>query len=299
MTTGLGVDPILDGNGIPTAGTSAADIRKIYGGLFSPGVISGCNVTPSATGLTYSVSSGVVAIQISTGEIVLAPVPAGTVQSAVGASGGLDIIYAKQNLSSTDGSVEVVLGVSRGNPIPPRSVALRGQTLPAGASNTNAGILTASIDYSIPYGASLGPLVDRRYTGNGVITLTSPTNLITASFSIPTDRRLRITLNTCMSSVKNTSGTIRAVGFDNSAYTEVNFDVVVDGTKQWGWNTPGLHQAWANYCWTDFIQLNKGTHTIALNANKLAGSAGIPFFRYSGGDYRGTLLTVEDIGPMV
>ena len=293
MTSGFGVDRAADG----LSGTSAQDIRKIFGGLYSAGVISGAKITTSPSAMSYSVSAGVVAISTATGEVVMAPVPAGTVPTTAPGSGSrTDIIYAQQRFPSVEGDADLVLGV--GTVLPSRAVKLDSYIVSAGQTNTNSAVRTGSVDFSIPYGASLGTLYEQRYTGNGYISVATPgATILTGTITVPTDRRIRVTVNACMSATRSTSGPT-AVRFDDLAYTEAGFMFKLNGSTQWIWNTPGLHQAWANYSWNDYLNVTAGTHTVSLNAFRVVGP-GLPYFRYTGGEYRGTLFTVEDAGPVV
>lgn len=289
MTSGFGVDATLDGNGGVLSGTSAADIRKIWGGLLSPGIISGCAVTTSTTAMSYNVAAGVVAIKAANGEIIPAPVDSVTVPtSAAPASGSrTDIIYAMQRYPSIEGDSNIVVGVA--TTLPARAVALRKMTVSAGQTKTSLATQSGGIDYSIPYGASLGTLQSYRDTTMG--TFVAAQTLGSKSIYLPTDRLLRVSILTSVSA----DG---ANGFDASKYCEAGYDFMLDGVKQWRWNTPGLHQAWAHYFWSDVIQVSAGTHTVAYSRYRVVGP-GTPFHRYVVQDMPGTLFTVEDVGPVV
>lgn len=289
MTTGFGVDPLTDGSGNPTAGTSSLDIRKIYGALYpTPGIITGAVVSTTA-GLNYTVTAGVVAISTGTGEIVLAPIPSGTVATGAVTSNRTDIVYAKQNYVA-DGNVDVVLGVVSGtNPtLPARAVALKTFTLASGITKTSDAVQSGGVNYVIPYGASLGLLHSHRNTELGLIASTSTWGV--GSFYLPTDRRVRVNLQTNLSA----NG---ATGFDNSKYCEVYFNIILDSIQKWRWNTPGLHQSNATFGWTDMITLNAGWHTIGYDRIKTG--TGTPYHWYQANGLGGTLFWVEDMGPSV
>lgn len=289
MTTGFGVDPVVDGSGNPTAGMSALDVRKVFGGLFPiKGIITG-GVVSTTGGLNYTVSAGVAAIDAGSGEVVLAPIPAGTVATGAVTANRTDIVYAKQNYVA-DGNVEVVLGVASGTSptLPARAVALKTFTLASGITKTSDAVSSGGVDYAIPYGASLGLLHSHRNTALG--TFTAMQTFGVGTFYLPTDRRVRVNLQTNLSA----NG---AVGFDNSKYCEVYFNIITDGIQTWRWNTPGLHQSNATFGWTDMITLNKGWHTIGYDRYKTG--SGTPYHWYQATGLGGTLFWVEDMGPSV
>lgn len=287
MTTGFGIDPTKDSSGNITSGTSSKDIRNISAGLYSPGVISGGVVTTSASAMTYTVSAGVAAFPIATNETVLGPIPAITIPAATAPTSGTrtDIIYATQGMPTIDGHSNVIVQV--GSTLPARSVLLDQRIIGANIKNTNSATKTGSVDYSIPYGASLGILKQHRSGVDvdlgGVVTVTSQ------SFSVPTDRLVRVSLLTCMTS-KGTSG------YGTPAnYCEAGFYILINGVRQWTWSTPALSHAAANYYFADYYPFPRGTHTVSYQRLRMSGS-GTPRQIYSGGK-PGTLLTIEDIGP--
>lgn len=288
MTTGLGVDPVLDANDKPIAGMSSLDLRKINGALYTPGIVTG-GVVATTTGMTYTVTAGVAMIKTGTGEIVPAPIPSGTVTTtAAGGASRTDIIYVRQNYFAEDGDSNTVIGVASGTALPTRALALKSYTVAPGITKTNDAVQTGGVNYAIPYGASLGLLHSDRVIGNGTFSGTSTFGVKT--FYLPTDRRIRVNLQTNLSA----NG---AVGFDNSKYCEVYFDIICDNVKFWRWNTPGLHQSHATFGWTDMATLNAGWHTIGYDRIKTG--SGTPFHHYEAGGLGGTLFWVEDMGPSV
>lgn len=291
MTTGWGIDPLKDGSGNVTVGTTAADFRQIQGGIYSPGLISGGLVTRSASSLTYTVAAGVAAFPIVTGtnpQTALGPIPAGSVVTTAPTSGSrVDLVYATQRTVTANGDPNIVLGV--GTTLPARSVLLNGFTISAGNANTNATVQSANIAYSIPYGASLGLLVNKRSSFLGNFTVRADD--ITSSFYLPTDRLVRVTLDSTLSA-------LGAVGFGTSAtYCEAGYDVFIDGGRYALWSSMGLHQAAAENSWSVYAQLTAGTHTIKTERYRQAGP-GTCVARAMVGTL-GAQLTVEDIGPVV
>lgn len=294
MTSGFGVEPTLSG-GIPTSGTTAADIRKIWGSLYTPGIITGCAVTTSPTSMQFSVATGVVAIQTSSGEIILAPVPAATVTTAAAPGSGtrVDIVWAKQRYPDIEGDSNIEVGVS--DTLPSRAVPIKKFTISAGQTNTNAAVQYAGIDYSIPYGASLGVLHRWQSTYSGPLTTsTTPVRQGQGTITVPTDRRVKFSVSALLYSVG-------ATGFDNSKYVEQFYLPNIDGGDMCIFTTPGLHQSWAQYYWEHTINVSAGTHSVNIGEGRMVGpGTAATFYGTSGGYGRtGKIFTVEDVGPAI
>lgn len=289
MTSGFGVDRSTDG----TTGTSSQDIRKIFGALYTPGIISGCGVATSGSNLTYTVSSGVAAIKTGAGETIMAPVPSKTVTVSSPSGGSrTDIVYAQQRYPSIEGDATVDVGVS--TTLPARAVELRRYTLPSGAANTNAATISGGIDYSIPYGASLGVLHQYQDTTVGKYPV-SLTRMGSGTIRLPTDRRLRFSLTTTLWANGST-------GFDNSKYAEYAFLPSIDGSDICIWTTPGLHQAWATLAFEVYFNASAGTHTVGYGQFRMSGNTdAYGFYGTDGKGYgrTGTTFTVTDAGPTV
>lgn len=288
MTTGFGVDRASNGSG-----TSAVDIRKIQGGLYTPGVISGCLVTTSPSGMQYSITAGVVAIRAATNEIILAPVNATTITTSP-ASSRTDIVYVKQRYPNIagEGDSEVVVGV--GTTLPDRAVEIRRYNLSAGQTNTNQATVSGNVSYSIPYGATLGRLHYYQHTLTGLGgSLPGFTRYGHGSFYLPTDRLLRFKLTAVMAS----SG---AAGFDNSRFCEYGFIPNLNGADFVLWSSGGLHQAWQTHYFEATINAPQGLNLVNCIFTKLQGPGTPVAFYGTGGDgygRRGIEFIVEDIGP--
>jgi hypothetical protein len=294
MTTSWGIDPLKDGTGKVTLGTTAADFRQIQGGLYTPGVISGGVITRSASAHTYSVSAGVAAFPIVTGaspQTVLGPIPAYVLTIPPPGSGSTTyIIYARQRTVAVEGDPNVV--VDFGTTLPDRAVMLNSFIVSSTTANSNAAVKTGDIKYSIPYGASLGILYQHTATANWAFTGRAADG--TGSFFLPTDRLVRVTLTATLSAVRATSQ-IAAVGFDNAAYCEAGYDMFLDGVKKFSWTSIGLHQAWAEHTWTGILTIPQGTHTVKYERYQAKGP-GWPFVR--GNSSGGNMFILEDVGPV-
>lgn len=294
MTTGLGVDPTKNGSGVITSGMSALDMRKVNGALYTPGIISGCLVTTSASALTYTVDAGVVAIATATSpyNIVLAPVPA-TVKTVTAPPSGVrtDIVYATQHFPA-DGDSEVIVDV--GTILPANSVELMRFTIGVGVGNTNAATRIGTTNYSIPYGGTLPILHYFEDSYNGVLP-----NAISrrgyGTFSVPTDRRLRFSLSATLYAQN-------AVRFDNNNYCEYYFLPNIDGGDMQIWTTPGLHQAWATYTWEAFVNVAAGVHTCNFGLGRMVGPGNAATFTGTDGSGFGRksfVFRVQDEGVIV
>lgn len=293
MATGIGVDPTKNGSGVITSGRSSLDDRKIWGALYSPGIVSGGVVTTSGSALQYSVSEGVAAIKTATGQIVMAPIPATTVPTTANTGTGArtDIVYVKQRFPA-DGDSNVVVGVAP--TLPANALELMKFSVPVNAANTNAATRTGFQSFAIPYGANLGTLYDYTYTTTGPL----PQSLVRVghtTFYVPTDRRLRFTVTALLFA----GG---ASGFSDSTYCEYGFLPNIDGGDFVIFTSPGLHQAWATYSWSEEINVTAGAHTTNLGMLRMVGP-GVPRTHYGIDEFgfgrQGIQYRIEDAGVSV
>jgi hypothetical protein len=274
MTTGWGIDPLKSG-GVVTAGTTSADFRQIQGGLYSPGLISGGKITRSGSALTYTVSAGVAAFPI--------------VNTTAPSSGTrTDIIYAQQRQVSIEGDPNIVVAV--GTSLPARAVMLDSYIVSSSNTNTNASVKTGNITYSIPYGASLGRLVNITSMFNTTFNTAAASTVGTGTFFLPTDRMVQFSLTVSVSA----NG---AVGFSNTAYCEAGYDVYFDNVKIYSWTTMGLHQAWQEVYWMDYVQFSAGSHTIKVDQYRAQGP-GTPRGRAVNATSPYAKIVVLDVGPV-
>lgn len=299
MSVGWGVDSTVSG-GTVTSGTNASDVRKVWGALYTPGIVDGCVVTRSGSAMTYSVASGVVAVNTGTKEIVMAPVDTTVVPTAAAPASGsrVDLLYAEQRFpASGDSTVQVKVASFDTNAlvvVPANSVELRRYQVSAGQTNTNAAVQVGGTNYSIPYGASLGVLHTWQNTYSGLLS-TALLREGHGTIDLPTDRRVRFSV----SALLYADG---AVGFDNSKYTEHYFLPNVDGGDQIIWTTPGLHQAWGTYNWDTYINLAAGRHTVHLGAGRMVGPGrAATYYGLDGNGFgrKGVYFQVEDAGPVI
>lgn len=300
MTVGWGVDATVNGSNVVTSGTTSSDVRKVWGALYSPGIVSGCLITRSGSAMSYTVSSGVIAIAPAIGEVVMAPVQGVTVTTPAAPSTGsrVDVVYVQQRQPASGDSYVVVNVVSFATEAaivaPANSQELSRFLVSAGQTNTNAATRVGDIRYSIPYGGSLGVLHEWANTYNGILSVP----LLReghGSFYVPTDRRIRMTLRAVLSA----SG---ASGFDNSKYCEYGWIFNLDGGDMVLHTTPGLHQAWGTYQFETTFNIAAGRHTCHVAGTRIVGPGQAELHYGTGGDgygRRGQEFVVEDLGPIV
>lgn len=305
MTTAFGADPIKDENGLVTVGTTSEDLRQIWGSLYSAGLISGGVVTRSTTEMKYFISNGVAAFPMvvdnsapykpENQRTVIGPIPQTTLTVTTPAAGTsrTDIVYAQQLTPADDQDATVVVRV--GPTLPPRAVLLNGFLVTSSNVNTQATTPNQNVKYSIPYGASMGRLVNMTNMFNNVFTVaasgTQPrSSLGTGTFWLPTDRNIKVSLTVQLSA----NG---AVGFDNSKYCEAGYEVFLDGIKQFTWTTGGLHQAWQEISFEGYLTAQAGNRSVSVSHFRNIGP-GTPRGRASTGNPYGRVI-VEDLGPAV
>lgn len=292
MTSGFGVDASANGS----TGTTSLDIRRILGAQYTPGVLEGCEITTSASAMTYTISRGVVAIPTGTGEIVLAPVDQTTLTTSsapVSGSPREDIIYVQQRFPSIQGDANVIVGITTVGVMPANAVQIGSYLVPVGATNTNSATVYWPRTYATAKNNSLGLLHYWQNTYSGTLS----TALIReghGEFTLPTDRRLTFKVR----AVLNAAG---ASGFDNSKYCEWGFLFGLDAGDFVLHCTPGLHQAWATYEFSTQVEVSAGFHTVNLGSKRIVGP-GVAETHYgidgAGFGRRGVEFSVYDDGPV-
>lgn len=293
MASGFGVDPTKDVNGNVLSGTTSQDIQNIFGGLYTPGIVSGGQVTTSSSTMQYSVAAGVAMVPVSTGQVIPAPIPATSVPVSAGPTSGTrtDIVYVQQHLPAIDGDSQVVIGVAQGVALPPRAVALQTYTVPAGAANTSVATAQGGVNFAVPYSGSLGVLYRYKYGTSGALP-NSLTRIGASTFYLPSQRMIRFSASAVLYAQN-------ASGWDNAHYCEYGLLPNIDNGDQVLWSTTGLHQAWANFGFSIDVLLSAGVHTCNLGIFRIVGP-GQPM-TFSGTDgsgfgRSGVSFVIEDLG---
>jgi hypothetical protein len=300
MTSGWGVDATITNNVI-TSGTTSTDVRKVWGALYTPGIISGCAITRSGSAMTYTIASGVVAISPTIGEVIMAPVQGAVVTTAPAPGTGtrVDVVYATQRQPASGDSnvaLSVVSFATEGSIVAPAASQELGRFLvSAGQTNTNAAAEIGDVKYSIPYGGSLGVIHYWQNKYDGILSRPILREGY-GTYNLPTDRLVRYTYRSVLSAVG-------AAGWDNSKYCEYGYLFNSDRIGGSGdfviHTTPGLHQAWATYQFDSLIVLPAGPNTFSMAGTRMVGPGDALQHYGFDGTYgrRGGEFIVEDLGP--
>ena len=293
MTTGLGIAPTAAG-----VGTDALTLRKIQDALYNPGVITGLAVTQTS-GLTLKVAEGVAAVSRGAADgLVLAYAAATTVTTTAGPASGsrIDRVWIRQhdpNQGDADNVVEV--GVTQGTAatspaapsIPTGALELARFTVPAGMTATTSATRTGSVDYAIPYGGTLGLLIDYTDTDNGVTHGSGAYTVLSSSFYVPTDRVVTAKIiTTCMSCDQDGKhGTTPA-----SLYQEL----LVDGSRIIAWEQDLPIQIAGSRMFEWSFKVQAGTHTLKYTQDRGVGNAYMHY--YAANKWAGTRVQLLDEG---
>ncbi|KAB1659017.1 hypothetical protein [Pseudoclavibacter sp. CFCC 11306] len=291
--------PVADGSG---NGTSASDMRKIVSSHWaSHGVIGGAGVSTSSSGLTYNVAAGTaVASRGTSYGVVEFLVPAGSVTTDAGPSSGsrIDVVWAKPNdPSQGDANADVVLGVTKGAAastpskptIPTGAVELRTFLVPQGASKTSQATVSGSVNYAIPYGASLGVLHSavNAYDGKADESTTTWHTEGNGSFYLPVDSRVRLEMWMCLSSRQGGSSV------DDPNKGSINFNFNVDGQAVFQTEI-GYSTVWETKYMSVELELPAGPHSVSY-ATKMAWGW-TAWYHYGAGAAIGRRFVVTHLG---
>lgn len=298
MATGWGVEK----NGDDGFGTN--DARLISAAQYTVGVLQGCQVVTSSTGLTYSVTRGTSPSSVAVGSAsaadgnVLFPVDEGTKTGPVAAGDStnprVDSVYAVQHDPSagdTDNHVVVVAvsGTPAAAPVEPAApagivVKLGSFLVPASAATTSEATPYGDITYSIPYGASLpNPLHSWTDQFNGVADQGNR-NLGAGSFFLPTDRAVVFEIMPTIST--------EAVGKTGSCI----YHFVLDGEIVQSYEI-SYDGYWQTKYQPYFTTLSAGRHDVSFGRYKRAGDDFYQHYGAINGEiYAGTIFQVRDLG---
>ena len=265
MATALGVQPDSNGNGV----TPEVHRMIIAAQWHNTGVIDGLGVT-GRSDLQYDVAAGVAVC--SKGDAdgkTLAYWPGG--QTAAVSAGDasnprIDLVWiTAHNPKAGDADNSVVVGVTQGtpaaNPVAPELPAgctlLRSMRVPANATATSSATATDSINYAIPYGASMGLLAHA--TSDQTVNQDWSSNTKwwvqqTVTVNLPTDRFVDISYDARAHTIDGT---------ESSYYLKL----VIDGKDI----TDGNDEVSVTLCWelkrtTWPVTLSAGTHQVTVQA---------------------------------
>lgn len=304
MATGIGINRMADPNNEGQyLGRTPLDDRLINAGLRTDGVLKWAGITPSTTGLSYTIADGfIVQVPMGSGNGSVLGAPAGQTittyddgTSLVGTSGTprIDTIYVRQfDAEQGDDNVDLTFLVAKGTPatnpvaptLPARSLAIQQMLYPANATVASAATVNNARKYSIPYGGTLGVLFNHVDTGIGDSTsswVTSGSGKIT----VPTDRLIRLEMIL-------TGIWVNPVTANGIVQGTVNGQILIDGAsvlfQEWNLSP----QAQSHYCALP-IKITAGTHTVAFQIKD-----GVSRFKryYGSGTWPGQVVTISDEG---
>lgn len=300
MVTALGVAQDTDGQGM-----DALTHRRILAARWENlGVMSGLEVSGAAP-LRYRAEAGVAVCSTGSADgTVEAYWPGGITEEQVeagdGAYGRIDSVYL---MAPTVAGGQVTLHVAQGIPsaaprpstLPAGGLRVRDMLMPAGASATQSASPVGSVDYAIPYAASLG-LLDSRMDDRPNIWADETPRKFTAGYHmevhLPTDRLLELTYDADVSCEGDPGWLSWGSGFilDDE-------DVPHSGRET-------LHRdgVWVHHHNSVLVEVPGGTHVVAVK-HGVAGRSGNGKPLIHGGEtgglsYPGIIVRVWDRGAV-
>lgn len=300
MSVGIGIDAVSDGAGGYTGRSPLDDRLLVRSEYHNLGIVMGCAVATSSTGMSYTISTGTDPVSVAVGSRSGAdgasrfPVPSSQVATAAAPTSGarIDVVWARQlDPEKGDVSNQSVTGVSQGaasaSPVTPAipagAVPLASYQVPQGATRTNQATLVKVGDRAIPYGASLGILHSFTDNRNGLLPQGNQ-RIGLGQINLPTPRRLNFRVLTSPSSM------------DYAKQGSIMIRFVLDGTPFMS-HELGFNGYWTSQSAETSKVVTAGYHTVAF---ELQARAGAPFYMHYGSSsgelYQGTVFQVEDQG---
>ena len=275
-------------------GTTDTDMRKIIAAQWeSTGVIDGLAVT-GTTSLYYTVAAGVAVCSKGVGDgKTLAYFSGGNTNTVSANSSGnprIDSVYLYSNDANQGDSDNLVhIGVVSGKAaavptaptIPTYATLLSEMLVPAGATTTATATQAASIGYAIPYGASLGILVDTTDTTNGTVAATSERTISSSAIYLPTDRLINIRFTITMYAPSGAASIYVRPYIDGVLAR--SFEVALSGSP-----------LAVSQCFEDTQTLTAGNHVIRVAV--ISATTSTVHCYYSTGGWAGQRVQVVDAG---
>lgn len=286
-------------------GVGCTDIamRRMIGALYpNTGIVSGLAVTGTSNA-AYSVASGVaVCSKGSSDGNTVAYYEGGTVATTANSSSypRIDSVWiTSHDLTQGDPDNLVTLGVTSGTAsaspvapsIPAYATLLATMNMPAGATSTQQAENTGQGAYAIPYGASCGQLVNRRYIANREINISTQKVLMSQSFELPSPRTVTFKCGTCLRPMDRTQTSQQAKG-----EARVNIFVYLDG-EQIAWLSNYCDE-WATTRWAECTTtVPAGKHTARMDVKSGDDWTTARFWCYSAAP-QGQQFQAFDMGPV-
>lgn len=289
MSVAFGVQNVGD------VGTTASELRHIIEAKWgSTGIVAGLAVTGS--GLAYQVAAGMAICAKGSGDGMTEAWWPGGATADVSANSSsnprIDAVWVtSHDASMGDADNLVAVGVTQGTPaaspavptIPTYATLVAAMLVPAGATSTSSASTNRRGAQAVPYGSSLGILVNAVDTTNTSTAIPSGyQTYASGSFTLPTARYVDIKRVFTLASLTSN---------DASVYTRVLIDgsQVSQGEVRC-YGSPAL--ATSQYM-ENTIRLEAGTHTVQAQMQ-----AGVNTARkfWSSGGWAGQTLQVVDAG---
>lgn len=276
-----------------SVGTTAAELRQIMRYKWgSAGVVGGLAVT-GGRGLSYSVAAGMaVCTKGASDGFTEAYWPGGAtgdVSANTSSSDRIDAVWITAH-DATQGDADnlVAVGVTQGTPgqgapdVPGYATPIAYMLVPGGATSTSAASMSAAGAQAVPYGASLGILVNEVDTTNTSTAIPSGYRTYAAgTFTLPTARYVDI----------KRIFTLGGIGGDGSVYARVLVDgaqTIQNEVRAYGSPTIASSQYIENT-----VLLEAGQHTIQAQMTKGVGQVRKYWQR---GTWAGQTLQLVDAG---
>lgn len=274
--------------GVP--GTGADDLRRVLGGWYNQGVVSGCVVT-GRTDLKYAIAPGVVMNYLAGGsgvgsaELVAMPIASVTVSTVAGPPTGTRTDYVCVGQDIAGGPIEYIV-LQTPPSSPGKWLVIAQFSVPAGMTRTSDATRSTSINYSTPYGSAGRYLVNKKDTFNNLIKNNNLVNL-SGTFTLPTARLVEVGVTVTVDSDVSTG-----------IYDALFANIWVDGSRKVAFSTGKIDDNYPQvHHWTWNTDLSAGPHTISLERYE-AHDTGKIRLRYAAGGFPGTLLVVKDMGVL-
>ena len=293
-STALGVRQDANGNG-----TTDVAMRHILAAQWAnTGVIDGLAVTGGTT-MAYKVSAGTAVCSKGPSDgRVLAWWPGGTtdvVAANPASNPRTDVVYVHSNdMTQGDPDNLVHVGVAVGTAsttapapsIPTYATPLAYMRVPSGATNTQQTTLAQPVGNAIPYGGSLGLLLEKVSSQNGV-GAGAWTTVCSGSLTVPIARTVRIDM------ITSARGSVPDVGTPTDGTMHVR--LVIDGVAVMTWERQ-LRAAVTVETMPYVSTLSAGYHTLLLQCEDGTTGWQAYYGASNGMKWPGQVLMVTDEG---
>jgi len=285
-------------------GTTDSDIRQMLARKWlNKGIVGGLQVS-GVTTMAYNVSAGMAICSRGASDGFVEAYYSGGATPEVEANGSsnprIDVIWiTSHDKSQGDTDNLVTVGVSKGTAaatpsapvIPTYATEVARMLLPGGSTSTKNASVNASKNFAIPYGASLGILVDKTDTSYKGIEIGTPYTFASGTFTLPTDRMINVSLTETTWAWKPTTHDWMGAGY---------VDWMLDGKVIRAFRFTNYPDTPSTQCFEDKVLVQAGTHTVQarLWASGVAPKSGI-WLDYKAGSWPGQRLVVSDGGVVV